>query len=74
MNPEVLRDLSIKDLERISSFHSKEKNLVDKIQVKTTKDRILLICRDEPTHANIDVIRSASIQVNGVWFELIKCK
>lgn len=71
---EVLRDLSTKDLEEISSFHSKEKKFVDRIQLKTTKERILHICKDEPTHKNIDIIHSASININGVWFELIKSK
>lgn len=71
---EVLRDLTTKDLERIAKLHSKEASFIDKIELKTTKERILHICRDETTHNYIDLIRSASICVNGVWFELIKTK
>lgn len=73
-NDEVLRDLSMRDLEKIASYHAREKKLVYRIQLKTTKERILIICRDEPTHTHIDKIRSASIYVDGVWFELIKSK
>lgn len=71
---EVLRDLSTKDLEKIASFHSKEREFVNRIQLKTTKERILRICKDEPTRKNIDIIHSASIKIDGVWFELIISK
>lgn len=43
-----------------------------KVQVRTRKQDILRICKDEPTHKNIDFINSASIYVKGIRFELIK--
>lgn len=67
----TIPDLSLHDLEKIAKTHKCEKNFVNKIQVVTTKERVLNICRDEPTRKNIDIIRSASIKVDGIWFELL---
>lgn len=65
------QDLTLNDLKEIARIESKKKGLVNRIQINTTKESILKICRDEATHSKIDIIRSASIQVSGVWFELI---
>lgn len=43
-----------------------------KVQVRTRKIDILRICKDEATHKSIDVIHSASIDVKGIRFQLIK--
>lgn len=67
----TIKNLTREDLVEIAMQNKKGKSLVDRIQIMTTKQCILKICRDEPTHKNIDIIRSASIQVKGVWFELI---
>lgn len=69
---DTIHDLTTKDLEKIANMHKKGKGLIERIMIKTTKDCILRICRDKETHSKIDTIRSASIQVKGVWFELIK--
>lgn len=65
-------DLTLKDLEKIADFQDSDKQNIKKIQIITTKERILHICRDQPTHLHIDSIRSASIKIKGIWFELIK--
>ena len=67
----TIPDLNIHDLEKIAKTHKSEKNFVNKIQIYTTRERVLNICRDEPTLKNIDIIRSASIKVDGIWFELM---
>lgn len=68
---DTIHDLTTKDLEEIARLHKKGKGLIYRITINTTKDCILRICRDKETHSRIDVIRSASINVKGVWFELI---
>ena len=69
---DTIHDLTTKDLEEIARLHKKGKGLIDRVRIKTTSECMLKICRDEHTHSKIDTIRSASIQVKGVWFELIK--
>lgn len=68
--------ITSKDLEAIAWELKKErsKDAIIKVQVNATANDILRICRDEPTHKHIDTIRSATIDIHGVRFELVKSK
>lgn len=71
MSKLTIPDLSMRDLKMMAKKHKSNKGMINKIQVHTTKERVLLLCRDEPTHKNIDILRSAWIKVEGIWFELM---
>lgn len=72
MEVHKILDLTLKDLEKIADLQDSEKESIDRIQIITTKEKILNICRDQPTHLHINSIRSARIKIKGIWFELIK--
>lgn len=60
------------DLVEIAASLRKFSEEVIRVKVKANRDSILRICRDEHTAKNIDVIHSATIDIDGVRFELIK--
>lgn len=68
----IRQEITIGDLKEMSVRLRKFSKEVIRVKVKATKQDIMKICRDHPTHQHIDVINSATIDINGVRFELVK--
>lgn len=64
--------VTYRDLQQMAAVHKRERKEVKKIELFATKEEILRICTDEATHKHINRIRSATIDVDNVRFELIK--
>ena len=67
-----VQEISLWDLQEMATRLRKFSKEVIRVRVKARKQDILRICKDEHTHKHIDVIRSATIDINGVRFELVK--
>lgn len=68
------KELTLYDLREIATRMRKFEPDIKKIVVHASKMDVLKICRDEQTHKHIDVIRSASIDIDNIRFELILTK
>lgn len=71
MSKLTVKELTKYDLREIAVRLRKFSKEVIKVKVHASKKDILKICNDEPTHKHIDVINSASIDIDGVRFELV---
>lgn len=65
------KNLSRLDLEIIAKGLKKQSDGIIKVKIHALKKDIVNICKDEATIKNINTIHSATIDVDGVRFELI---
>jgi hypothetical protein len=65
------RKLVKADLVEIAARLRKFSKEVIRVKIRANRDEIIFICKDEPTNKNINIIHSATIDIDGVRFELV---
>lgn len=65
------KNLSYLDLEIIAKGLKKQSDGIIKVKIHAFKKDIVNICKDEATIKNINIIHSATIDVEGIRFELV---
>lgn len=65
------KELSYLDLKVIAKGLKRQSEGIIKVKIHALKKDIVKICNDEATIKNINTIHSATIDVDGVRFELI---
>lgn len=65
------KDLSYLDLEIIAKGLKRQSEGIIKVKIHALKKDIVNICKDEETIKNINIIHSATIDIEGIRFELV---